>query len=418
MMFESSRIMKKLMNTSPSTFPASSAPISGVLRNTVSTRVSTKSTKLQNSSPIAATSVHRHPWLRSPVRDARLTAVSTFGRSRWLYDGFGFLPRCAGSVVPSITEMPACRPVVRRGPVTSALVRRGPVVPSGIQHLDQLARRVLTREPQEELLEPLRTRANALVQLLHRSRSPNAPALNDRHAIADAFRHLERVRRHHDRVPALRVLAKEILQDARRLRIEPDHRLIHDYHLRLVQKRARDDQLLPHPVAVALHELVAPFEQIEQRQQLRHAALDQRPILPVQPGDEAQELRARELLVDERTIWDVAEHRLRRDRILRDIDAVDVHCSRRRLQNPRDHPQRRRLSRTVGSEESKELPMRHVEIDRIHGGEGAVFLGQPFQLDHVFNGLSEYVALSSRRRFALPRVSSSETPSRTQCAAT
>ena len=80
------------------------------------------------------------------------------------------------------------------------------------------------------------------------------------------------------------------LRILRRLRIEPDHRLVDDDDVRTVHERARDDELLPHAVAVALDQLVAPFLEIEQRQQLARAVLDLVALLPVQAGDEAQEL--------------------------------------------------------------------------------------------------------------------------------
>ena len=177
--------------------------------------------------------------------------------------------------------------------------------------------------------------------------------------IADAIAHrlgdLERVRRHHDRVAATRVLAKEILENARRFRIEADHRLVDDDHLGAMHERARDDQLLAHAVAVALDQLVAPLLEIEQREQLARAVLDLRPVLVVQPGDEAQELGARQLLVDERAVGNEAELALRGDRIGDDIDAADVHGAARRPQDAGDHAQRRRLAGAVGPEEAEQL---------------------------------------------------------------
>ena len=77
----------------------------------------------------------------------------------------------------------------------------------------------------------------------------------------------------------------------------------------------RDDQLLPHAVRVALDQLVAPLLEVEERHQLARAVLDLGTLLAVQPRDEAQELRAGELLVDERPVGNEAELRLRRDRV-------------------------------------------------------------------------------------------------------
>ena len=164
----------------------------------------------------------------------------------------------------------------------------------------------------------------AVAQLVHRSAGANHAALNDPDAIAHRLRDFERVRRHHDRVAAMRVFAKEILENARRLRIETDHRLVDDDDLGAMHERARDDQLLPHAVAVALDQLVAPLLEIEQREQLARAMLDLRALLVVQSGDEAEELGAGQLLVDERAVGDESELALRGDRIGDDVDAADV----------------------------------------------------------------------------------------------
>ena len=80
--------------------------------------------------------------------------------------------------------------------------------------------------------------------------------------------------------PRLRVFAEQILENARRLRVEADHRLVDDDHLGPVHERARDDELLPHAVAVALDQLVAPLLEIEQREQLARRGARS----PVPPG--------------------------------------------------------------------------------------------------------------------------------------
>src|SRR5204863_9323316 len=102
------------------------------------------------------------------------------------------------------------------------------------------------------------------------------------------FRDLECVRRHHDRVPAPRVLAEELLQNLRGLWIEADHGLIYDDDFRPMHERAGDDQLLPHAMAVALDELVPPLLEIEQREQLARTMFHLLTMLLVQAGHEPQ----------------------------------------------------------------------------------------------------------------------------------
>src|SRR5258708_235291 len=145
---------------------------------------------------------------------------------------------------------------------------------SGIQDLDQLARRVLASESQEDLLESLRAVLSGFAKLRYRAGRANASLRDDGDAIAQVFRHLERVRGHHDRVTAPRVLAEEVLQDSCGLGIQTHHGLVHHDHLGSVHEGARDDELLPHPVAVALNQLVAPILEVEQSHQFPGAMLD------------------------------------------------------------------------------------------------------------------------------------------------
>ena len=205
---------------------------------------------------------------------------------------------------------------------------------------------------------------------------------DDRHAIAHRLGHFERVCAHHDRVAAPRVLAEQILEDPRRLRVESDHRLVDDDHLRPMHERTRDDQLLAHAVAVALHQLVAPILEIEQRQQLPRAMLHLGAFLIVQAGHEAQELRAGQLLIDEWAVGNESEPLLRTDRIGEKIHAGDGDLSVRRTQDAGDHAQRRGLAGTIGSEKAEQLAAGHFEVDRVHRGEAAVALGEPAKADH------------------------------------
>src|SRR4051812_37637679 len=117
-----------------------------------------------------------------------------------------------------------------------------------------------------------------------------------------------------------------------------------------MNERAGDDQLLAHSVTVALHQLVSPLLEIEQREQLIAATPDLFSILSVQSGDEAKNPGARQLLVDERRIGNEPQLRFRLDWILCQIVSADLHCPRRRLEDARDHSQRRGLARAVRAE--------------------------------------------------------------------
>src|SRR3954464_3449574 len=107
----------------------------------------------QNSTPMTPSSVKRAPRPRSPAM-VRARAVSHFGSRTKLSDGSG-----------------------RRSSLTEAFA-------SGIQHLDQLARRILAREAQEDLLEPLLATRCRRAQLRHGTARPDGSTCDDRHAIA------------------------------------------------------------------------------------------------------------------------------------------------------------------------------------------------------------------------------------------
>ena len=87
----------------------------------------------------------------------------------------------------------------------------------------------------------------------------------------------------------------------------------------------------------------------------------------------AQELAGRQLLVDERPIGDEAERRLRalRARVARSWPLTRMRPGRR-LQQPGDHPERRRLAGAVRAEEAVDLAGLDVEADAVDRGERAV----------------------------------------------
>src|SRR4051794_24206651 len=101
----------------------------------------------QNSIPTSASRPNRALRPRS-FAIARARAVSHFGRSSSDTGGFG---------------------------------RR---TASGIQDLDQLARRILAGETEEYLLQPFRSRFGAASQLRHRAAGADRPVRDDRDAIA------------------------------------------------------------------------------------------------------------------------------------------------------------------------------------------------------------------------------------------
>jgi len=228
--------------------------------------------------------------------------------------------------------------------------------------------------------------------------------LDDRDLIAHRLRDFERVRAHEHGAAAIDELPEDVLEESRRFGIEPDHRFIDDDAFGAVNQRARDDELLAHAVAVRLDQLVFPARQLEDFEELRDTPLDDVPLLPVQACDEPQELRAGELVVDERPVRDEAEPHLGGERIPVDVVAAEQDAALRRPQNSGDHAQRRRLARAIGTETAVEHAARDMEADVVDRDEAAVKLGEILQTDHSTSSFSRPMSGTSSTCRASPPI--------------
>ncbi len=266
-------------------------------------------------------------------------------------------------------------------PQNSSAATRRPVSVRA-QYLDQVAHLRASGELEEQLLEACVAGAVLLPQVVHGPFGDDPAVLEDRDAVAHRLRHLQRVRAHQHGAAARHELAEDVLEEPRRLWIEPHHRLVHHDALRAMDQRARDDQLLAHPVAVGFHQLVLPVRQLEHVQQLGDSTLDRVAFLAVQRRHEAQELGPGELVVDERPVWNEAEARLGRDRVHLHVVAAQEHPAVGGAQDTGDHPERRSLARAVRAEASVQHTLRDVERDVVDGDEAAVVFGQVLQSDH------------------------------------
>src|SRR5699024_7803161 len=92
---------------------------------------------------------------------------------------------------------------------------------------------------------------------------------------------------------------------------------------------------------------------------------------PLQTGDEPEVLAAGELLIDRGVLTGDSDELAYPMRVAGDVDAEDLRRSPADRQQGREHIDRRRLPRTVGAEESEDLPGADVEVDAVNGGEVA-----------------------------------------------
>src|SRR5690606_18999233 len=264
------------------------------------------------------------------------------------------------------------------------------------ERLEDLRRAGPAGELEEDLLEPRRPCGGLTAQLLHRPERGDPPPREDRDPVTERLGHLECVRREEDRPAPLHERAEQVLDEPGGPRVEPDHRLIDHYHLRPVHEGGADQQLLAHPVAVALDRRILPAGEFEELEELVGSPLGRGAVLAPAPTHETQERAAAQLVVEEGTIRDVPDPspclEWRRFEVVpRDRDPTATGA-----QDAGDHPDGRGLPRAVGAEETEEFTPRDVQVEWVYRHQLAVSLGQTFQSDHI----------TSRRRWPMSRISS------------
>ena len=88
---------------------------------------------------------------------------------------------------------------------------------------------------------------------------------------------------------------------------------------RRTERASKIAYLLPKDKTLAnkiLHQLVTPFGEVKGLKQLGGATLDGSAVLPIEASNKSQELNARQLFIDERTIGDKTQPRLGVDGIV------------------------------------------------------------------------------------------------------
>ena len=207
--------------------------------------------------------------------------------------------------------------------------------------------------------------------------------VDDHHAIAEQLDLGQDVRRQNKRrLP--RQVTNQLADSDDLLRVETHRRLVQNENLGLMQDRGRQT----HPLAVAFGQRAddLPFHFL-QKTALDHLA----DPLPRFAARQAFETRAvGEVLADphlgiERHVFrQVAQILARRDRIGHQILAVDGDATASRWQKAGDHPQRRRLSRTVGAQDADDLALVHRERNVIDRHVLTIATSQIGSLDHAF----------------------------------
>ena len=89
----------------------------------------------------------------------------------------------------------------------------------------------------------------------------------------------------------------------------------------------------------------------------------------IEEADHAEVLEAGQVLVDRGELARESDDASDLAGLLHDVEAVHRGAARRGCEDRREDADHRRLARTVGSEESEDLPGRHLQRDAVEGTE-------------------------------------------------
>ncbi len=156
----------------------------------------------------------------------------------------------------------------------------------------------------------------------------------------------------------------------RRLRIQPQGRLIEQQDGRLGQQRTRDGDALPHAGRVFLDQIVGAGGQLHPIEQLGDTALRDFGGNVIQRGEVFQILARGELPVDAAL---AGQHRAQTlphlGGLPHDIIAVDVRRALGRFEQGAQHADGRRFARAVGPKQAKDFAALNLQTHPIDGGE-------------------------------------------------
>jgi hypothetical protein len=186
---------------------------------------------------------------------------------------------------------------------------------------------------------------------------------------AQLLHEVQQVRREHHGGAGGGVRGDGGLHAAHAERVEPGERLVEEEDARVVEERAGDGQLLPHPARELAGEGAALLRELQLREQRRDAR--GRVAHPVEAGHELQVLLDGQVVEEVRLVGDEGELALGRDGVGGEVHAGHAHAPRRGDEDAGAAAERGGLAGAVGPDQPDDLPRVDRERDAAHG-EGAV----------------------------------------------
>ncbi len=148
--------------------------------------------------------------------------------------------------------------------------------------------------------------------------------------------------------------------------VDADGRLVEHEEGRTMEEAAGDVESPLHATGERLDPLVGPVGQVDDVEGFDHPLGEHASAQLVEPSDEAQVLGRGQVGVERDLLGHEAHPRPHRRRRSPRLGAVDADGAVVGRQQPADHPDRRRLARAVGPEQSVRLTGGDVEGDIVH----------------------------------------------------
>ena len=197
--------------------------------------------------------------------------------------------------------------------------------------------------------------------------------VHDPDAVGESGGLVHRVRREHERHAEIAELAQPIPDEQPRSRVEPRRRLVEEEHLRRVHERAGNHHSLRLPTGEEIRLVPRAVEQAELLEQVVGAALALARRHAVIGGVEDEVVPDRDRAVEIAPLRHDGDLLPRAHRIPDDVHPTHEGRPAGGPDSSRQHPDRRRLPRSVGAEQPEHLPGRDREgdaVDGVHPGLG------------------------------------------------
>jgi hypothetical protein len=152
-------------------------------------------------------------------------------------------------------------------------------------------------------------------------------------------------------------------------RVKSRGRLVQKDQWRPGDQARREVQTAAHPAGELRDRLVRRFLQVELREQpLSGGARVGRPQA-LQPAEHPQVLGGRQILINRRVLAGDADQLADAVRFAGNVHTEDPGLPRIDRQQGGEHPQGRRLSRTIGAEDAEDLALANMKVDSVDGTE-------------------------------------------------